>query len=68
MKSSSHSITSSSGLSGKTLCGRPFPAAKGYPVAVRYRKRCLSVAKKAGARIAGDQRFGLRPITGGVDQ
>lgn len=44
-------ITSSAGLSGKTLCGRPFPAAKGYPVAVRYCKRCVTAAKKLGRDI-----------------
>lgn len=41
-------VTSSAGLSGKTLCGRPFPAAKGYPVAVRYCKRCEAAAKRLG--------------------
>lgn len=41
-------ITSAVGLSGKTLCGRPFPAAKGYPVAVRFCKRCTTAALRTG--------------------
>ena len=41
-------ITSAAGLSGKTLCGRPFPATKGYPVAVRFCKRCVTAAQRAG--------------------
>lgn len=41
-------ITSMAGLSGKTLCGRPYPATKGYPVAVRFCKRCTNAAQRTG--------------------
>jgi hypothetical protein len=34
-------LTNDSGFTGRTLCGREFPARKGYPTAVRYCKICI---------------------------
>jgi len=38
-------LTESEGLQGRTLCGRNFPARKGWPTAARYCAVCL---RKAG--------------------
>lgn len=38
-------LTSSEGLTGKTLCGREYPRNKGYPTAVRYCKTCVKKSK-----------------------
>lgn len=45
-----HHLTLAEGLTGKTLCGRAFPAYKGgpSPLAGRWCKRCLNLAKKRG--------------------
>ena len=42
-------LTEAAGLTGKTLCGKEFPAAKGHPAAQLVCKRCL---KKAGMTVA----------------
>lgn len=44
-------ITAAQQRSGKTLCGRPFPVEKGYPVSLRFCKRCLAKAKASGYSI-----------------
>lgn len=41
-------ITDAEGITGKTLCGRKFPANKGFPSAGRYCKRCCAAAYARG--------------------
>lgn len=38
-------LTNDEGLAGKTLCGREYPSAKGYPTAARYCKMCVKKSK-----------------------
>lgn len=48
-----HHLTAAEGLTGKTLCGREFPADKGGAsvLAGRWCKRCLNAAYKRGFKI-----------------
>lgn len=41
-------LTSADGKAGKTLCGKEFPAVKGYPSTVGFCKRCCNAAYKMG--------------------
>ncbi len=41
-------LTSESGLSGKTLCGRSYPADKGFYSPHKYCKRCVKRAYALG--------------------
>jgi hypothetical protein len=50
-------ITAARQRSGKTLCGRPFPVEKGYPVSLRFCKRCLAKAKTVGHSIEQVRKF-----------
>ncbi len=45
-----HHLTDNDGIAGKTLCGRQYPADKGFPspLAGRWCKRCLNAAYKRG--------------------
>lgn len=41
-------LTTSPGLSGRTLCGKSFPAVKGYPSVWRACRRCQRIAQQRG--------------------
>ena len=41
-------LTEAEGVTGKTLCGREFPADKGYPAHAHVCKRCVQIARKRG--------------------
>jgi hypothetical protein len=41
-------LTSAEGLTGKTLCGREFPADKGWYSPHKFCKRCVNKAYKMG--------------------
>ena len=41
-------LTQSVGSTGKTLCGKTFPADKGYPAAAQLCKRCVRIAYSQG--------------------
>ena len=41
-------LTDDAGATGKTLCGRVFPAHKGYSSSLKICKRCINKAYKAG--------------------
>ena len=41
-------LTETAGLAGKTLCGRDFPSAKGYPSPTRRCSHCLRMARLRG--------------------
>ncbi len=44
-------LTNDDGLAGKTLCGRAFPRAKGYPFSPRYCKVCVRKARLTGSEL-----------------
>ncbi len=44
-------LTNDEGLAGKTLCGREYPRAKGYPTAVRYCKTCVRKSSLTAAQL-----------------
>lgn len=41
-------LTEAEGVAGKTLCGKSFPADKGYPASGRLCKRCVKAARAQG--------------------
>lgn len=44
-------LTETEGVTGKTLCGREFPADKGHPATGRVCKRCWNIAKKRELKV-----------------
>lgn len=61
-------LTADAGLDGKTLCGRIFPATKGYPTAVRCCKACKGKAAKKGLPVTEREFWmGLDWVPGGND-
>lgn len=46
-------LTEEAGSSGKTLCGKEFPAAKGYPSNFKFCRKCFAKAGRPAKELIG---------------
>lgn len=54
-------LTEAEGLTGKTLCGKSFPADKGYPAHAQLCKRCVRIARNKGCQQGFSQNLDYVP-------